>query len=556
MPSIRPALCTLAVALPLLFGSTSALRAHPAPGASGGAAEPVDLEVVTQIRDEGFRRSQVMETVTYLSDVLGPRLTGSPQYEKAAEWTRDTLAEWGLKNAHLEAFDFGRGWSFRRASVHLVEPRAMPLPALPRAWTLGTEGPARGQVMRVSLESEEDLQKQHGKLKGKILLLDPPVDVLTDLGTDPLVERYDSSDLSELESFEIPEVSDPKKKLEERSKRFKLREKARQFLIDEGVLATIEASSRLGGVLRVTGGGSREMKEPKGVTGLIMGAEAYNSLVRMTEAADAEVELEIEVEAQFHEENPSAHNVLAEIPGRDPRAGVVMVGAHLDSWHTGTGATDNAAGCAVVMEAVRILQALDLQPRRTLRIALWGGEEQGLLGSRAYVAEHFGNRPLPTDPTERDLPEWMWSSEGRPLRTKPEHRELSAYFNLDNGGGRIRGIYAEGNSAAAAIFQAWLSPFHDLGAETVTLNSTGATDHVPFDRVGLPGFQFIQDGLSYRARTHHSYLDVVDYLYPDDLKQSAVILASFLYHAAERMEPLPRKPLREEPRENEERASR
>lgn len=543
MSKIRPALCPLIFVLLLTSFSIPCLQAHEAPHPASAAAEAVDLEVITQIRDEGFQRSRVMETATHLADVLGPRLTGSPEYQQAAEWTRDTLADWGLDNAHLEDFEFGRGWSFRHASVHLVKPRAMPLPALPRAWTRGTEGPVRGKVMRVRLESEEDLEKQRGKLKGMILLLDPPIDVLGNLDSQPLVDRYDASELSELTEFEIPEVRDPKERLEERSKRFKLREKVRQFLLDEEVLATVETSSRLGGVLRVTGGGSREMDDPKGVTGLVMGTEAYNGLVRMTEAVDGDVEVEINIEAEFHEADPQAPNVLAELPGRDPGAGVVMVGAHLDSWHTGTGATDNAGGCAVAMEAVRILHALGLKPRRTIRIALWGGEEQGLLGSRAYVAEHFGERPAPTDPKESELPEWMWSSEGRPLTTKPEHDDLSAYFNLDNGGGKIRGIYAEDNSAAAAIFRSWLVPFHDLGADTVTLNSTGATDHVPFNRVGLPGFQFIQDGLSYRARTHHSFLDVVDYLYPDDLKQASVILASFLYHAAEREDLLPRKPL-------------
>ncbi|HLE82700.1 MAG TPA: M20/M25/M40 family metallo-hydrolase, partial [Thermoanaerobaculia bacterium] len=252
--------------------------------------------------------------------------------------------------------------------------------------------------------------------------------------------------------------------------------------------------------------------------------------------------VEIDVVARFHDDDPLAYNTVADLPGTDLARELVMVGAHLDSWHGGTGATDNAAGSAIVMEAVRILAALEIEPRRTIRIALWSGEEQGLLGSRAYVAEHFASRPASEDPEELDLPESLREARG-PLGLKPAHQDFSAYFNVDNGGGRIRGIYTQENAAVVPIFEAWLEPFHDLGAKTVTLNNTGGTDHLPFDRVGLPGFQLIQDMRDYETLTHHTNADGYDHLSREDMIQASVVLASFLYHAAMRDEPLPRKPL-------------
>jgi Zn-dependent M28 family amino/carboxypeptidase len=269
--------------------------------------------------------------------------------------------------------------------------------------------------------------------------------------------------------------------------------------------------------------------------------EDYNRILRLLERGP-EVELEVDVDAAFLDGDPTANNTVAEIPGTGAAGEVVMVGAHLDSWHGGTGATDNAAGCAVAMEAVRILRALAVAPRRTIRIALWSGEEQGLLGSAAYVAEHFASRPEPEDPAERELPPGLRQNPG-PLTVKPDHTRLTAYFNLDNGGGRIRGVYTQENVAVEPIFTAWLAPFRDLGAGTVTARNTRGTDHQSFDRVGLPGFQFVQDGLDYTSRTHHTVADGYDHLVRDDLIQASVVLASFLYHAAMRPEMLPRKPL-------------
>ncbi|RMH16420.1 MAG: M20/M25/M40 family metallo-hydrolase [Acidobacteria bacterium] len=529
--------------------------------------------MINRIRDEGLNRSQVMATVTQLTDVIGPRLTGSPQMKEANEWTRRKLEEWGLSNAHLEPFDFGRGWSFSHASVHMVAPHQTPLIALPQAWTPGTGGPKRGKAMRITLESEKDFDAYRGKLAGTILLLDPPRDLLS--AEEPALDRYEDDELAELASFPIRGERGPGFR-QRFMQRWRFRQKLNDFLVQEKVLATVSISSRDGGLVRVGGRGSREVGANVGVPALVMTAEHYNWLARLAgepapaqrqedggernggeatsppaqeppaqEPPAAEVELEIDVRARFHDDDLMAYNTIAEIPGSDPQAGVVMVGGHLDSWHGGTGATDNASSCAVAMEAVRILKAIGATPRRTIRIALWSGEEQGLLGSRAYVEEHFAHRPLKDDPEQRDLPAWLREPAG-PIEIKPGHADLSAYFNLDNGSGRIRGIYAQENVAVTPIFRAWLEPFHDLGATTVATRNTGGTDHLSFDRVGLPGFQFIQDGLDYSTRTHHTNMDVLDHVPREDLIQSSVILASFLYHAAMREEPLPRKPMPQE----------
>lgn len=561
------------------------------------AEEPIDWEMVNRIRDEGFHHSQVMETLEHLSDRIGPRLTGSPGMKEANEWTRAKLAEWGLENAHLEPFEFGRGWSFSRTSVHLLKPREMPLFALPEAWTPGTDGPVRGPAVRVGIESEKDFERLRGKLRGKILFLDETRELLP-ADEEPTVRRHDADDLAELEPFPIPgERGDDGRRARFR-RRFELRQKINDFLAEEGALATVEISSR-DGLMRVTGGGSRKVDENPGVPALVMMAEHYNWLVRLLDAAAEEsekkkaretekdqkderaegedgsggedaanedgedeekkeegpsgpgwdepspVELEIDVRARFHDDDSMAYNTVAEIPGSGE--GLVMVGAHLDSWHTGTGTTDNGAGCAVVMEAVRILKALGVRARRTIRIALWAGEEQGLLGSRHHVEEHFGR--LPVKEGQEDRPFFLREIEGE-VEVLPAHAAFSAYFNLDNGSGKIRGIYSQENAAAAAVFETWLRPFHDLGASSVVTRNTRGTDHTSFDRVGLPGFQFIQDGLDYGSRTHHTNVDTLDHAVPEDLVQASVVVASFLYHAAMREEPLPRKPMpRYEPRE-------
>jgi hypothetical protein len=523
------------IVLALLLGGSAAWAAP-------GAEEPVDLGMVTRIRDEGLNDSKVMDTLAHLTDVIGPRLTGSPALREANEWTRRQLEAWGLQGAHLERWGpFGRGWSLERAAVSMVRPQAAPLIALPKAWTPGTDGAVRGEVVKLALESEADLEKAKGRLAGKIVLLDEARD--TKDPEQPLFSRYGDAELARLGQYgpgDDARRPGPPRDREGALRRARFDKTRREFLAAEKALATVEASARDGLLVRVQGGGSRETGETAGVTALVMAAEHYNRLVRLL--ASGPVELEVDVRARFHDDDPLADNTIAEIPGSDRRGEVVMLGAHLDSWHAGTGATDNAAGCAVVMEAARILQALEVRPRRTIRVALWTGEEQGLLGSRAYVREHFGGRPEPTDPAERSLPAYLRRPTG-PLTLRPDHARLSAYFNLDNGTGRIRGVYTQQNVSAVPIFEAWLRPFADLGATTVSNRNTGGTDHVPFDQVGLPGFQFIQDEADYTTRTHHTNLDVYDRAHADDLKQASVIMASFVYHAAMREERFPRKPL-------------
>ncbi len=528
-----------------LFALSLSLLFVPLPAP---AEEPVDWDMVSRIRDEGFNRSQVMETVIEMTDVIGPRLTGSPQMKQANDWTLAKLQEWGLENGHLESFEFGRGWSFSRAAVHMVEPHQVPLLALPKAWTRGTKKSVTGEVMEFKVESVEDLEEYRGKVKGKILLVKPnerrggPPGRPTD--DDPPPKRYSEEALDDISHFEIPtgEGNAWRRML---GMRMKLRKAVREFLSEEKAIATIEISSRKNGVIRVAGGGSREPDENPGVLGLVMSVEHFKRIQRML-AEDRTVKLEIDVRAKFHDDDLNAYNTIAEIPGTDGSGEIVMAGAHLDSWHTGTGATDNGAPSAVMMEAMRILKALDVRPKRTIRIALWSGEEQGLLGSRAYVTEHFASRPEAPkgDPAARWKTRW-------PLTLKPDHAKLSAYFNLDNGGGRIRGVWGQENTAVQPIFSAWLEPFEDLGATAMTQRNTGGTDHQSFDREGLPGFQFIQDQMDYFARTHHTNLDVLEALEEEDLKQASVIVASFLYHAAMRDELLPRKPLPQEPTEDE-----
>jgi hypothetical protein len=523
----RPIACLLFAALLL-----------PSP-ARPDEPEPVDLQMVTRIRDEGFHRSQVMETVTHLTEVIGPRLTGSPQMKEANDWTRKKLAEWGLTDAHLEPWSFGRGWSYSRVAVHMVKPHQEVLFALPKGWTPGTHGAVRAPVVRVDIESEKDVETYRGKLAGKIVLRDAVRDLAQRIPDDP--RRYDDKSLDELIEFELPNEIEQSRadRMKRRLDRDKTQRLINEFLVAEGVVASFEVSNRSWGVIRVGRSASWHADESPGVPTLMMAAEAYNHMVRLVDRGEA-VELEVELQARFHDDDPMAYNTVAEIAGTDRKGEVVMAGAHLDSWHAAGGATDDAAGCAVVMEAVRILQTLGVKPRRTIRVGLWSGEEEGLLGSSAYVYQHLATRPVPEDPAAKRASTSLWTGS---LTLKPGHAKLSAYFNLDNGAGKIRGVYTEENAAVAPIFAAWLAPLRDLGAGTVTLRETGQTDHVAFTGVGIPGFQFIQDELDYSARTHHSNMDTFDHLEPQDLMQASVVLASFLYHAAMRPEPLPRAPM-------------
>ena len=507
------------------------------------AEEHIDYDMVTRIRQEGFRGSHVMETASALTDGIGARLTGSPNMKKANDWTRDQLARWGLANAHLEGWGpFGRGWSYESVSVRMVSPDVAQLVALPKAWSPGTNGPIRGKAVLAKLTAKEDFEKQRGKLGGLIVLAGELREVKPQ--EKAASERYDEKSLEELWEYEIPAVrSGP----EEYRRRREFRRALNKFLEEEKPLAVIDPGALDGGTFRVQQSGSGWRKdEPIGVPALVMGIEHYGRISRLLEQKK-DVELEVDVKTRFFDGDPMQYNTIAEIPGSDKTGELVMLGAHLDSWHAGTGATDNAAGCAVAMEAVRILKALGARPRRTIRIALWSGEEEGLFGSEGYVMQHFATRPLPADPKERE--NFSLRRATGKLTIKPEHAKLSAYFNVDNGTGKIRGIYAQENAAVVPIFQAWLEPLKDLGATTVTMRNTRGTDHESFDAVGLPGFQFVQDEIEYETRTHHTNQDVYERLQRDDLMQASVVLATFVWQAAMRDAKIPRKPMpKEEPR--------
>ncbi|HEY0789321.1 MAG TPA: M20/M25/M40 family metallo-hydrolase, partial [Thermoanaerobaculia bacterium] len=505
------------------------------------AADRADIGTIMAIREEGFRNSKVMETAAVLTDKIGPRLTGSPAMNEANEWTRQQLEQWGLENAHLEPWGpFGRGWSYEFASARMVAPTTAQLYAIPKAWSPGTNGAVRGKAILLNLRTKEDLEKQKGKLAGMIVLngekreLEPVKE-----GT---LDRYDEKTLKEVAEYPIPARRPGGGRFNpaEFRQRREFQKTLNEFLVAENVAAVITpGDGGDGGSFDVAAGGSFKAGEPVGVPALVADIEHYNRLARLLESGTP-VELEVDVRATLTDDAKVA-NTVAEIPGTDKKNEVVMIGAHLDSWHGGTGATDNAGASAVMMEAMRILEAVGVKPRRTIRIALWSGEEQGLLGSRGYVAEHFGSRPEPTDPAERDLPASMQKNP-QPLTLKPEHAKLAAYFNLDNGAGKIRGIYAQENLAVVPIFKAWMEPLADLGMTTVATRNTSGTDHLSFDGVGLPGFQFIQDSVEY-GRTHHSNMDVYDRLQREDMMQAAVVVATFAYQAAMRDEMLPRKAL-------------
>jgi carboxypeptidase Q len=507
------------------------------------AEDKADLAAIYKIKDEGLNRSQVMEVLSYITDVYGPRLSGSPNKLKAADWVQQKFREWGLENIHTENYDFGRSWELKKFQAHMVEPVYSPLIAFPKAWTPGTNGLVRGEAIRVEINSEADIEKYRGKLKGMFVLTQPAREVEAHFGPD--AKRYTDEDLAEIASMPEPRqmrrFMRPPGGFPSRA----LIRKINEFYVSEGVAAVLDTSRGEDGTIFVQSGGDRAKDAPPVPPQVTLAVEHYNRICRILDKK-IKVMLEMEVQADFLSQDMNDFNILAELPGTDKKDELVMLGGHFDSWHAGTGATDNAAGCAVAMEAVRILKAAGLKPRRTVRVALWGGEEEGLLGSRAYVNEHFASRPTPPANLERGSEEfmnWMRTQMQTAPTLKPEYNKLSAYFNYDNGTGRIRGIYLQGNEELRPIFEAWLAPFKDMGATTLTIRNTGGTDHQSFDGVGLPGFQFIQDEIDYGTRTHHSNMDVYDRIQRGDMMQSAVIMASFVYHTAMRNEMLPHKPM-------------
>ncbi len=492
-------------------------------------ADRADLHVVSLMKQEGFSNSKVMETMFQLTDVNGPRLTGSGGMKKAEQWAKDRLTGWGLENVAIEPWGgFGKGWEINKVYVAMTAPYYQALIAVPRAWTPGTNGLVSGDATLVKIDVATDMEKYAGKLRGKIVVLSGPnMNNETKPNFTADAKRLTDEELLKLAIDPHNEEANTNlsQATKERPKNFAVpRNTIDSFLLAEGAIAVLSGGRGTMGTVFTTNGSPRAWNAKPVLPELEMGSEHINRIVRLLEVGKT-VSLEIDTKTTFLTADSMENNVVAEIPGTDPKLKdeVVILGAHMDSWHGSTGATDNGTGVGVVMEAVRIIKALGLKPRRTIRIILWSGEEQGLLGSRGYVKNHYADRMT--------------------MAIKPGHEKVSAYYNLDNGGGKIRGIYLQGNDELRPIFEAWLEPFADLGAKTVTIRNTGSTDHIAFDEVGIPGFQFIQDALEYGTRTHHTNMDSYDRVSANDLMQGSVIMASFVYHTAMRDELLPRKPL-------------
>lgn len=504
---------------------------------AAAAEEPVDLDVINRIMDQGSNHSEVMETLRQMTDEIGPRLTGSPEMRAANDWALEKFRVWGLKRAHLEGFDFGRGWSFEKSVVRMTTPRVRQLYALPVAWMPGTEGVISGPAFHAVLESKEDFEKYKGELAGKVVLISEPRG--TNEPSNKVFRRRSEENLAKGKEYEIP--NGKPQDYGHFADEVLLRQQMYEFLVEEGALAMVRISPGEAHLIEASDYLHRVGDTP-GLPGVAMASEDYGRIVRLLQN-DHEVTLELETQITYYDDDPQAYNTIAEIPGRGRNPEVVMAGAHFDSWIIGDGAADNGAGSAVVMEAARILSALKIRPKRTIRFALWSGEEQALFGSIDYVERHLATRPDTDDPARRGLGKFFSMADQWPVTTKPGHAKFSAYFNLDNGSGKIRGIYGEGNIALQPVFEGWFEPFHDMGAKTIVLNGAGGTDHLPFQWAGLPAFQFIQDPLDYGSRLHHTQIDTFDHVYAEDLRQASIIMASFLYHAAMRDDLLPRKPL-------------
>lgn len=499
------------------------------------AQETVNDSIISIIKKHGLDQSQVMKTAEMITDVYGPRLTGSPMLDKATAWAQKQLTDWGYQNVHLDEWGpFGRGWELKHFEMHCEAPSYWPIIAYPKAWSPSTKGQVKGEVIYLNASTIEDLDKYKGKLKGKFVMIDTLREIKE--WEDPLAKRLTPEELLDMANSPAPQ---PRARRGGGNRNFQSGREfvkaLREMIYDEKPLATIDRSYKgdLGTVFVAQASAKEGQSRDEGAEVLpqvTMSVEHYNRIFRML-AQGMTITLSMEIQAEYSNKDGMEHNIIAEIPGTDLKDEIVMFGAHFDSWHTGTGATDNGAGSAVMLEAARILMETikesGIQPRRTLRIALWTGEEEGLLGSRSYVKKEVGYN----------------DDDGNLVKGK-DYEKISAYYNLDNGTGKIRGVYLQGNHEISPIFRAWLDPFKDLGATTLTLQNTGGTDHLSFDGIGVPGFQFIQDGLSYWSRTHHSNMDNYDHLVADDLKQAATITAAFVWHTAQRDAQLPRKPMK------------
>jgi len=494
------------------------------------AQEKLDMDVINKIKKEETDNSKVMYIAHQLTDVAGPRLTNSPGFMRAANWAKDELAKWGLVNTKLEPWgEFGKGWQQEKCYVAMTSPYYQPLIAVPRAWTGGTKKLLKGKVVLLKVQDTTEMAQYAGKLKDKIVMTWSTTQLKPSFEADG--SRYADTALDRMASATMRPPGGPNQSQQQNPERqrqfsrFATQRRINELISQEkpALILSMNASGNDGTVF-VSSGGQFAKNSPEAPANAMLSSDDYLRLQRLIEDG-VNVEVEADVKTKFFDNDFQGYNVVGEIPGTDPnlKDEVVMLGGHLDSWHGATGATDNAAGCSVMMEVVRIFKALNIQPRRTIRIALWSGEEEGLFGSRGYVKNHFA-----------DTANGQWM-------LKPEQSKVSAYYNLDNGTGKIRGIYLQGNEAVRPIFAKWLEPFSDVGAKTITINNTGGTDHLSFDRAGIPGFQFIQDEIEYDTRTHHTNMDTYDHLVADDLKQAAAIIATFVYNTTQRDEKLPRK---------------
>ncbi len=549
---IAVAISLAAILIPsMAFGQAPAGEIYQAP-----------KEVIDKIKAEGMGdNSKVMETMSYLTNVIGGRLTNSPSMKRANEWTRDQMTQWGMKNAKLESWGpWGRGWSLKSFSANVSSPQGFPVIAFPKAWSPSTKGAVTGDVVVLKYENAKDLAAYKGKLKNAIVFISPTRELNADF--DGMGRRFTDSELLAMANANIPggrrgRLNFDQDRLNAFLKNAALRAQAMKMLISEGASVIVDNSSKGSGGTVFVSGASVATDPPKSIEDLFgrrggrawdkesesnmlpqmtMATEDYNRISRMIDAGE-KIQMTVDIQAEYHDDDLMGYNTVAEIPGTDPtlKEEVVMLGGHLDSWHASGGATDNAAGCAVAMEAARILLALDLKPRRTIRVALWSGEEQGLNGSAAYVSQHFGKMAGANNMAARIL------GGGGKIEKTPEYEKFSAYYNTDNGTGAYRGVYLQGNSKVAPIFRKWLEPFAEMGASTLTLSNTGGTDHLSFDRIGLPGFQFIQDPVEYSTRTHHSNQDNYDRVQADDMKKNATIMAAFVYQTAMMDQKIPKK---------------
>jgi len=536
--------------------------------------DQVDLDTVTKIKREAINNSQVMNILSYITDVYGGRLTGSTNAQLAGDWVIKSMKDWGLANPHYEYWDFGRGWVNERFYANVTSPVTYPLIAYPLAWTPGTSGPVTGDVVIIGIKNPNNpsaapampvtedaadalIASLKGTLKGKIVMLDPPRTI--DMSTDPLAHRYTQAELDDIGMQEIGgrrggapafNALTPQMQAAANALAGRIRAKLNNFFLSEGIAAVFQEGRGDGGTVYVQSaagvvpvppagqGGGRGgrgpsvyalQNAPPALNQVALAAEHYNRIYR-TLQRNVPVTVELNIQNKFLDNNGGkSFDIIGEIPGSDSRLAdqVVMIGGHFDSWHSGTGATDNGVGSAVMLEVMRVLKATGVRMRRTVRIGLWTGEEEGLLGSRAYVADHFGRCNTETG---------TWELK------QPAQDKFSVYFNIDNGSGKLRGVYLQGNESARPVFQEWMKPFESMGMNTISIANTGGTDHLSYDAVGLPGFQFIQDPLEYDTRTHHSNMDLWDRVQDGDLRQMATIVSTFVFQAANRDQMFPRKP--------------